>query len=390
MKIAFFGDGTLDMNKRLRDGQIIWRRETLRSLQEQGHEAYYLAPKHRSREAEQGYQDLVLGWDWRGEVDALIFESRRPFFPPTKGKEQTHVYYAQGRLIRDWYDGKLGDPAIFAQDVDRATDGAFGLGNRTSEYECVRWCRELMPWMPDALERFRSEVTVLVPFDPKGSPLEGERCKTFSWGYPESVERDLMPMTGRRWDLFYPGSDYGRRDKIDAYYAEAAANGYQVGVGGSWRDEAKGTHDVAAYKGGEFKAQALQRGAGNLTFVENGRNLSQAALMAELAATRAVVQITRRDYREIGYETNRPGEVTAAGALCFVDSSIRSPGGDVPDEWFRVSSFKELHEKLESVRGREQAGVELWRSFLRQRGTVADQARYLVRLIKERERMAVA
>lgn len=388
MKIAFFGDGTLDMNKRLRDGQIIWRREMLQRLQEQGHEVVYLAPEHRSKDAEPEFRSLVVGWQWRGEVDGLIFESRRPFFPPTKGKEEQHVYYAQGRLIRDWYEGKLGDPTIFAQDVDRATDSAFGMGSRTAEYECITWCRELMPWMPEALERFREDVTVLVPYRPKGSPLDGATCITFLWGYPEMVERDPLPMKDRCWDLLYPGSDYGRRDKVEAYYVAGAASGYSVGVAGSWRDDAKGTHDVARYKGSDFKKLALDRGMGNLSFIDGGRNLPQSTLMDEMAKARTVVQIARHDVRSLGYDTNRPAEASAAGALCFVDASLAQPGGDVPDPWFRVSSFEELRDKLASVKGREEKGVEMWRDFLRKRGTISDRARQLVQLIERPEAAA--
>jgi hypothetical protein len=86
MRIAFFGDGTLDLYRKRRDGSIVWRREMFQQLVDLGHDPVYIAKQSQSESAEPFHRDRVVGWDWRGEVDAIALQSRRPFFAPSAGR----------------------------------------------------------------------------------------------------------------------------------------------------------------------------------------------------------------------------------------------------------------------------------------------------------------
>lgn len=387
MRVAFFGDGTLDLCRKRRDGSIIWRRELFERLEEDGHEPLYLAPERHSADAELFFRERVVGWDWRGEVDALIFESRRPFFAPSEGKLDTNAYFQQGRLLRDWFLGKLGTPKLFAVDFDLATRSAFGIGGRKAEYLSISWCREALPEMPEILDKLRDQLTCLVPYDPAESPMERKRdgnyeVVKFTWGYPESIEVEPLPFGERSWDLFYPGSDYDRRASFERYYVAAGRASWTVGVGGEWNDQNTGGKSAPDHlRGQRFKHRVISETANNVTFLNDGHLLSQADLGTEMQQTCAVVQIVKPEYAKLGYETMRPAEAAAAGALVFIDTEIKSPGGDVPHDWFRVPSFESVRDKLASVRGREEKGVEMWRAFLRERGTIRDRARQLVELV---------
>lgn len=399
LRIGFFGDGSLDLNYPTRDGSVVWRRELFQRLIELGHEPFYLSKTKRSETADPVLRERVRPYDWREPLDALVIESRRSFFAPEAHKLENYPPYEQAVLLRDWHDGKLGKCAIFALDFDLATREVFSLGARKAgQYlgkgeKSGRWAREWTPWMGEVLQRLQNDLWCLLPMNIKESEFEkridGQQYRTipFAWGYPESIEVEPLPPADRTWDFAYPGSDYGRRDKFYDFYVRAAKDGgFKVGVAGQWDDHGKGKHECSDSPFKEmdgFKSYVEQEAGDNLEFIGGGTTLSMSRVLDEISRAKAVVQISRCDYRKIGYETMRPAEVAASGTVPFVDAALASPGGDVPEDRFKVFSHLEVAEQvIDAIRsGRYEHDVQLWREWLRDtRGTVRDQARRLVLL----------
>lgn len=388
MRVGFFGDGTFDMDRRLRDGSVIWRREMFQRLVEQGHEPVYLAPQNRTNDPV--FSQYVVGYQWEGRLDMLVVESRGCGAPPDK--PENHPAYQQAVTLGRWHRGEFGRCALFGIDFDAELRKTFGLGGIKGHYLGGQWS-ERVPWMTEVSERARDELWVLATFDPEPSLFETHRngdgylCVPFSWGYPESIEVEPRPWNERTWDLFYPGSDYGRRDQFEKYYVEAAKAGWDVGVGGRWTNESKTKHDLRSYQGPHYYWNIRDLGLGNLVFIDGNEKMSPALpmnrLLDEMSRTKACVQISRVDYRKIGYDTMRPAEVAARGGLVFMNSALASPGGDVPHEWFTVSSFDDVRARMTETWGESEylRGVERWREFLRYtKGTVAENAERLVEL----------
>jgi hypothetical protein len=388
-RIALFGNGSLDMDATRRDGSIGDRRELFRGLRTHGVDAVYLGPPHLSRG---DLRDAVVGWRWRGSVDALVIEARRPIRPPDRAPEK-NVVHEQAVVLRDWYEGRFGSAVpLFLVDFDYNVRTVFGLGGRTSEYISIRSWQDLTPWMPDVLPRIQTEAVVLAPYEPSLSritthrqPGQNYRVVRWLWPYPTELEVESLPWSERAWELAYPGNDYNRREKFWRYYVEGARAKCHVAVTGIWDDRKIG-REAGEWGEPGFRSRVKEAAGDRLSFTGEGRKgIPYLDVQALLRQTKAVVQIvpsvSEMPYERIGYYTVRVAETAAAGAIPFVDRDISAHEDLVPSDWFRVSSFEELRTKMLELRGRELEAVGRWRDHLRTVGTGAERARQLLDLI---------
>lgn len=392
-RIAFFGDGTLDLEGTRRDGSIGDRRDLFLGLKQLGVEPLYLSPR---RYTVNGMADHVVGWEWRDRIDALVVEARWSLYPPKDEDDRLRkVFFQQAALLRDWHRGLFGAGVpLFIVDFDLNVRPVFGLGGRGSLYVQGKDWPEATPWMPEVLDRISREATILAPYDPARSPLETKRqpghtyrVVRWLWPYPGHLESPPRPWAERSWELSYPGSDYNRREKFYRFYVAGAQQGCNVAVTGVWQNMRKGKEKGWDRTG--FRTEVEEAGRGRLRFLASGqKQLAYQDVYALLGATKVVVQIvpdtSEKPYERLGYYTIRPAEAAAAGALPFVDRDIQAHEDIVPDEWFRVSSFDELRDKMRSIRGRELDYVDWWRAHLRSLGTGVDRARDLMGLISDR------
>ncbi len=304
------------------------------------------------------------------------------------------IFYQQAAVLRDWHRGMFGPKVLLViVDFDLNARPVFGLGGRTSLYVQGRSWPEATPWMPEVLERIQREAMILAPYDPALSPLETKRqpghtyrAVRWLWPYPAHLEVAPRPWFERTWELAYPGSDYNRREKFCHYYVEGARQGCRVAVTGVWQDRRKGKEKPPWNEPG-FRTKVQEEVGERLSFLANGTQLPYSAVQDLLRQSKVVIQIVPQvsdlPYERLGYYTIRPAEAAVAGALPFVDRDIEGHEDIVPNEWFRVSSFDDVRQKMQQIRGRELEYVQMWRTHLRALGTGTDRARDLVNLVRE-------
>jgi hypothetical protein len=389
MKLAFFGDGTLSETFIRRDGSIGDRRELFRSAVDLGHDPMYLAPPERSAGAEPWLAARVMGWDWRGEVDALIIEVRFAFRPPEVDKADKDPFYHQAVVLRDWDRGMFGDAKVCLLDYDHnIVRLSIGRKTETSHYNTKVWKEQLTPWMEELIQRrLRKEAIVLSPYPPETSPLETRRMsgtyrtELWPWAYLSSYEVPLDHWESKIYDLGYGGSDYNRRMKFWRYFAEPAMAGYRTWVAGVWTNKRLGAEHAPEWNGKNFKDRLLNE-VPQLEWKTDRRPLPYAPLTDLLRETRIGVHIVMPKYEELGYMTPRVPETVAAGGCVFVDRDINHHDWVVPDPWYLVGSTEELLEKMAYVkeRGLDKA-VGPWREHLRALGTGKERIEQLVRIV---------
>ena len=390
MKIAVSGGGSLNMQSTVRDGSVADRLELFRGLDELGVESLYVGPKRFSPDSERVPEE---GWGWRGEVDALVIEIRFSYFPP----KNTLIWdeYLQGRVIEDWHNGLFGDAQLYIVDFDAMTRRAMGFAGVKSSANFMNTKlrdRDVPLIDMDAYAHAAEVATVLCPYYPPAAPLETKRVEgqtyrtaRWLWPYPVDMEVEPIPWRQRSLEMFYPGSDYNRREKFWKYYVEGAAAGARVEVSGVWKNSRKGD-DGPGWKGRGFKAKCLEHGGDKLKFLnESIMNMPYDHIHRQLRRAKSCVQIVSnigiRRYEDIGYYTIRPAECAAAGVLPFVDSDIGYHDDIVPHPFWRVSSFEEMRDKMRSIRGGEIDAVMMWREHLRKVGTGVERAQQLLDLM---------
>lgn len=365
MRIAQFGDGTLNASVPSRDGSIGDRLELLRGFEQLGHEWLYLSPPERSPG-----DPHAAGWDWRGPADLLVIETRRSSFY-NSGNLARNPAWQQWRAIADWHAGKFGNAQLVIIDFDMNIRSVFGLGCKGEHWHNV-------PGAVEASSRVREEAVFLTPCEPTALlSTGGARVLRWFWPYSAEWESDL-PVPGRFWELAYAGSDYDRRGKFTKFYAEAAQHGWRVAVTGTWNDRRVGGRkgDIKSLCVPGYKTWCDEQG---IIFVNDGKSMPYRAVRENvLGHAQATVQILPQSYERTGYYTVRMAEAAASGCVPFVDRDIHHYEQIVPDDWYRVSSLSELAAKRDMIRNHEREHVMWWRAHLRSLGTGKEQAQRII------------
>jgi hypothetical protein len=391
MKIGILGDGTLDPASDSRDGSKGERRALVAGLAELGVDVVYMTLRRRA-----GGGDLrhhLRDWAWRDKFDAVMIEVRRPVF---KKPKHEHAVYWQARLLLDWADSELGkDCKLFLADFDLNVKPVFGFGRRGHAELCKpAGFFELTPEeLAQAVDRAAAEAIVLTNCEPSLTPLVRQRrpghtyqVRRWLWPYPAEFEAEPLPWSERHWDLAYAGSDYNRREKFWRYYVEGAKAGARVAVAGAWGNQRVGglMGESEAWSGKGFRSR-VKAAAPNLTFMCDGPNklLPYTEAQRVVRHAKAVVQIVPPDCEWLGMSTIRIAEAACAGAIPFVDRDIKAHEAIVPHDWFRVSSYNEVAEKMQSIAGQELEYVRWWRKHLRGLGTGRERAAELLAMINE-------
>jgi hypothetical protein len=278
VRLALFGSGSLSLDVATRDGSVSDRRELCRGFDQLDVEWVYVAPQRHTPD-----EPRVVGYDWRGPVDLLAVEARRPSFDGGVNDRSTPNYH-QWRVITDWHRGLFGHRCrLVVIDFGMNIREVFGLGApKGTPHHAV-------PGAEDAAEADRANATFLTPCNPALMLSCGDATVVrWLWPYPVEDEVEPAPFLARTWNLTYAGSDYQRRRKYVTYYATAAQAGVRVATAGSWTATNKGSAGRLgsardeAYGGTNFR-QKME--AAGVTFVGEGKGCSPTARFSHSYAT---------------------------------------------------------------------------------------------------------
>ncbi len=370
-RIGLFGNGSILKDATVRDGTVGDRIQLIDDLSAIGVECVYIAPAHRGG----------AGYEWEGELDALVLETRDAVWPP--GDEPYGIpVYEQAVVIRKWAEGKYGaDCKLWFQDFDMNARGVMGVAGLGGTYRGKAW-REWVPWMltrqdaaayglleqwTDAGERVKAEAGVLVPYDVEKSLLVKQRGKKnasgevaelyrverFNWLYPTWLEVEGV---SKWWHgdrtggvpMRYTGSDYNRRRRFDEFYARSARAGYDVAVTGTWGNRRSGQEKGDWGKPG-YRDRLLDEGLVSFRSGEVAtRQLPFMDMIGVLDEAAIGVQIVPDEYARLGYYTNRIAELAARGVPFLVDAEIK--GHEWLSDW-KVIAVEQMWDWVGMLRG---------------------------------------
>lgn len=320
-KLLAFGNGSFDLNGRARDGSVYTRRGLVRWCEENNIQYVWLG-KNRDSEFDSLTSSIefkdVIGKkkgpfefeDDLPEGDFLLIEARTRIFGPYD------IGYEQGKII-DWYL-KNTDIKIGIWDFDLNIQNIFGKNGKKGLY----------PWINKYLDRFVG----FVPYEITDKIKEKYNLKnlqTLYWPMNHELTLEAGP---KEYDLLYSGSDYNRREAFAKFYGRISDSS-----------------DMVVKYSGVWKKKDSKEFLSQFPSLESVGYVTLDKLRSEIQKARAVIQIVRKDYEDIGYHTERLQEVPFFGTICLADGNINNIESFCPKELI-VSTTEEALEKLRWIK----------------------------------------